>query len=95
MEMVAAMVILVPPLGPDHPRAGVDPVHWHRPVANTMGALTPPMGVLIFTSARIAKADVADVFKAALPFILSILAVLMLVTYVPSLSLFLPDLIGP
>jgi len=38
---------------------------------------------------------VADVFKAALPFILSILAVLMLVTYVPSLSLFLPDLIGP
>jgi len=60
-----------------------------------MGALTPPMGVLVFTSARIAKADVTDVFKAAIPFILSILAVLMLVTYVPSLSLFLPDLIGP
>jgi TRAP-type C4-dicarboxylate transport system permease large subunit len=53
------------------------------------------MGVLVFTSARIAKADVTDVFKAAIPFILSILAVLMLVTYVPSLSLFLPDLIGP
>ena len=55
----------------------------------------PWVGVLVFTSARVAKADAADVFRAALPFILSILAVLMLVTYVPSLSLFLPDLIGP
>jgi TRAP-type C4-dicarboxylate transport system permease large subunit len=53
------------------------------------------MGVLVFTSARVAKADAADVFRAALPFILSILAVLMLVTYIPSLSLLLPRLIGP
>lgn len=97
MEMVAAMVILVPILVPIILKAGIDPVQFGIILVMNivMGALTPPMGVLIFTSARIAKADVADVFKAALPFILSILAVLMLVTYVPSLSLFLPDLFGP
>jgi tripartite ATP-independent transporter DctM subunit len=97
MEMVAAMVILVPILVPIIVKAGIDPVQFGIILVMNivMGALTPPMGVLVFTSARIAKADVADVFKAAIPFILSILAVLMLVTYVPSLSLFLPDLIGP
>ncbi len=97
MEMVAAMVILVPILVPIILKAGIDPVHFGIILIMNivMGALTPPMGVLIFTSARIAKADAAEVFKAALPFIFSILVVLMLVTYVPPLSLLLPALIGP
>ena len=97
MEMVAAMVILVPILVPIILKAGIDPVHFGIILIMNivMGALTPPMGVLIFTSARIAKADTAEVFKEALPFILSIFVVLMLVTYVPSLSLLLPGLIGP
>jgi C4-dicarboxylate transporter DctM subunit len=60
-----------------------------------MGALTPPMGMLVFTTARIAHASVADVFKEALPFIFSILVVLLVVTYVPPISLILPSLIGP
>lgn len=97
MEMVAAMVILVPILVPTILAAGIDPVHFGIILVMNivMGALTPPMGMLVFTTSRIAKADTADVFKEALPFILSMLAVLMLVTYVPSLSLFLPGLIGP
>ena len=77
MEMVAAMVILVPILVPIILKAGIDPVHFGIILVMNivMGALTPPMGVLIFTSARIAKADVAEVFKAALPFIFSIFVV--------------------
>jgi C4-dicarboxylate transporter DctM subunit len=60
-----------------------------------LGALTPPMGMLVFTTARIARASVADVFKEAFPFIVSIIVVLLVVTYVPTLSLILPSLIGP
>jgi C4-dicarboxylate transporter DctM subunit len=97
MEMVAAMVILVPILAPIITQAGIDPVHFGIVLVMNivMGALTPPMGMLVFTTARIAHASVADVFKEALPFILSILVVLLVVTYVPPLSLLLPSLIGP
>jgi C4-dicarboxylate transporter DctM subunit len=97
MEMVAAMVILVPILVPIITRAGIDPVHFGIVLVMNivLGALTPPMGMLVFTTARIARASVADVFKEAFPFIVSIIVVLLVVTYVPTLSLILPSLIGP
>jgi len=57
--------------------------------------LTPPMGMLVFTTARIAQASVAGVFYATLPFLLSIIVVLFVVTYFPALSLTLPNWIGP
>jgi C4-dicarboxylate transporter DctM subunit len=97
MELVAAMVILVPILVPIITAAGIDPIHFGivLVINLVMGALTPPMGMLVFTTARVARASVAGVFYATVPFLLSIIAVLFLVTYVPALSLTLLKLIGP
>lgn len=97
MELVAAMVILVPILVPIITAAGIDPIHFGivLVINLVMGALTPPMGMLVFTTARVAQASVAGVFYATVPFLLSIIAVLFLVTYVPALSLTLLSWIGP
>lgn len=59
------------------------------------GALTPPLGMLVFTTARVGQASVVDVFRAVAPFVLGLVAALVLITYVPALSLTLPRLIGP
>jgi C4-dicarboxylate transporter DctM subunit len=97
MELVAAMVILVPILIPIITLAGINPIHFGivLVINLVMGALTPPMGMLIFTTSRIARASVAGVFYATLPFLLFIIVVLFLVTYIPALSLILPNWIGP
>jgi C4-dicarboxylate transporter DctM subunit len=97
MELVAAMVILVPILIPIITAGGIDPVHFGivLVINLVMGALTPPMGMLVFTTARIARANVAGVFYAALPFLLGISLVLFVVTYFPALSLTLTNWIGP
>lgn len=89
MELIAAMVILVPILVPILAAAGVDPVHFGIVLVMNLviGALTPPMGMLVFTTARVGRAKVVDVFRAVTPFTLALLAVLMLVTYVPALVL--------
>lgn len=97
MEMIAAMVILVPILVPIVVAAGVDPVQFGVVLVMNLviGALTPPMGVLVFTTARVGRADVVDVFRAIMPFVAALIAVLMLVTYVPSLAMAPVRWLGP
>jgi len=91
------MVILVPILIPIITASGIDPIHFGivLVINLVMGALTPPMGMLVFTTARIARASVAGVFYAVLPFLLGIILVLIMVTYIPALSLTLLNWIGP
>jgi C4-dicarboxylate transporter DctM subunit len=97
MEMIAAMVILVPILVPLVVAAGIDPVQFGIVLVMNLviGALTPPLGVLVFTTARVGRANVVEVFRAVLPFILALVTVLMLVTYVPSLTLAPLRWLGP
>jgi C4-dicarboxylate transporter DctM subunit len=97
MEMIAAMVILVPILVPVVIAAGVDPIQFGIVLVLNLviGALTPPLGVLVFTTARVGAADVTQVFKAILPFIAALMVVLGLVTYVPQLTLIPVQLFGP
>ncbi len=97
MEMIAAMVILVPILLPIAISVGVDPVQFGIVLILNLliGALTPPLGMLIFTTARVGEANVTRVFQAALPFLAGMLVVLGLVTYLPGLSLAAVRLIGP
>lgn len=97
MEMIAAMVILVPILVPLVIAAGVDPVQFGIVLVMNLviGALTPPMGVLVFTTARVGQANVVEVFRAIMPFLLGLLLVLMLVTYVPVLTLGPVRWLGP
>lgn len=88
MEMIAAMVILVPILVPLVVMAGYDPVTFGLVIVMNLviGALTPPLGVLVFTTARAGGADEVETFRAVLPFLLAMVAVLMLVTFVPALT---------
>jgi tripartite ATP-independent transporter DctM subunit len=97
MEMIAAMVILVPILVPIIVTAGVSPVQFGVVLVMNLviGALTPPMGVLVFTTARVGRANVVDVFRAILPFTLALLGVLAFVTYVPSITMAPVRWLGP
>ena len=96
MEFIASLVILVPILMPIAVQAGVDPVHLGviMVINLVIGALTPPLGVLVFATASIAKVNVNDVYREVMPFLWALIGVLMLVTYLPATSLWLPRLIG-
>jgi C4-dicarboxylate transporter DctM subunit len=98
MDSVAIMVITIPTLMPIIARIGVDPVQFGLILLiNLMiGGLTPPYGILLFTVSAITRVPALEIAREALPFMGAILIVLALVTYVPSIVLFLPDLVmGP
>lgn len=97
MEMIAALVILVPILVPLVVAAGVDPVHFGIIIVlnQVIGALTPPLGVLVFTAARVGGADQAATFKAVIPFTLVLIVVMMLIAYVPAFTLMPIEWFGP
>jgi C4-dicarboxylate transporter DctM subunit len=90
------LVILVPILLPIAVAAGIDPVHLGIIMVMNLvlGALTPPLGVLVFATASIAKVKINEVYKEVMPFFWALLVVLGLVTYIPSISLGLGKLIG-
>ena len=79
MEMIASLVILVPILVPLIVAAGIDPIHFGIVIVLNMviGALTPPLGVLVFTTARVGGADQAATFRAVIPFTLVLIAVML------------------
>lgn len=95
METVAALVIFVPVLLPVATRVGMDPVHFAVMVVLNLiiGLTTPPVGVCLFVAANIAKISLGTLVRAMVPFLLVLLAVLFLVSYVPSVSLTLPNLL--
>ena len=97
MEMIAALVILVPILVPLLIAAGVSPIHFGIVIVLNMviGALTPPLGVLLFTTARVGQADQTATFRAAVPFLVALVIVLMLITYIPALTLLPVEWFGP
>ena len=88
MEMIAALVILVPILVPLVVLAGFDPITFGLIIVMNLviGALPPPLGVLIFTTARAGGADQVATFRAVLPFLAAMIAVLLLVAFVPALT---------
>nr|WP_163502292.1 TRAP transporter large permease [Halomonas socia] len=95
METIAALIILFPALLGVATGVGVDPVHFAViAVLNLMiGLTTPPVGVCLFVVAGIGKLPMLTVARAIVPFLLCNLGVLLLVSYVPAVSLWLPTLI--
>ena len=89
LELPAAMLILVPLFVPLIQHAGIDPVHFGViVVANLMfGGLTPPVGVLVFIVASLAHLPAKEVFSACLPFLCALLVGLLIITYVPVVSM--------
>jgi len=95
METIAALNILVPVLTPLILTVGIDPLHFGLiMVFNLMiGLITPPFGMVLFVLNKVSGVPVEKIVKATLPFLIPLLAVLLLMTFFPSLVTFLPDLI--
>nr|WP_281283551.1 TRAP transporter large permease [Palleronia caenipelagi] len=95
MEPVAAITILTPVLLPLVVGLGVDPVHFGiMMVLNLMlGLLTPPVGMVLYVLARVADIKFESAVKATAPFLIPLGIVLLLVTFVPALSMWLPTLL--
>ena len=96
LEPTAAITILVPILLPIARQLGVDPVHFGLVmVLNLMiGLLHPPMGMVLFVLARVAKLSVERTTMAILPWLVPLLVSLVVLTYIPSISMWLPRVMG-
>jgi TRAP-type C4-dicarboxylate transport system permease large subunit len=95
IEPTSALVICVPVLLPIATQVGVDPVHFGVVVVfNLMlGLMTPPIGGVLFVLSAVTRIPVKEVFRGAAPFLIPLLAVLLLITFVPQLSMWLPTVL--
>lgn len=95
METIAALIILFIPLLTVAQSVGIDPIHFAVfAVLNLMiGLSTPPIGVCLFICANIAREPLPRVVRALIPYIITNLIVLLLVSYIPALSTWLPSFV--
>ncbi|MCX7788870.1 MAG: TRAP transporter large permease, partial [Spirochaetes bacterium] len=95
METIASITILTPVLLPVVMKLGVDPIHFGViMVLNLMiGLLTPPVGMVLFVLTRVSKISFERVTKATIPFILPLVIVLFLITYIEPLCMWLPRIL--
>jgi len=95
MEPSAILLIMAPILFPIAMQLGIDPIHLGIIMVVNMeiGMLTPPVGLNLFVTAGITGNSIGWVIKAALPWLGVLLIFLILITYIPQISLFLPEFI--
>ncbi|MCV6593392.1 MAG: TRAP transporter large permease [Silicimonas sp.] len=91
----SALLILVPPLYPVATAMGVDPVHFGMIVTLniSLGMITPPFGLDIFVASSTLDKPVMNIIKGVWPFVFVNILVLLVVTYVPEISLFIPRML--
>ena len=96
MDMAPLILILTPVLLPVTNALGIDPVHFGMIMLVNLGIglITPPVGSVLFVASAVSKQKIEQVVKAMLPFYAILFVVLLLVTYIPAISLFLPKLFG-
>jgi C4-dicarboxylate transporter, DctM subunit len=96
MDAVCSLIILVPLLLPIIQSIGVSPVHFSViMIANlAIGLITPPVGVCLYVICGVAKIRLEDLVRAAAPLLGSLIISLLVITYWPPLSLFVPKLLG-
>ena len=96
MDMAPLILILTPVLLPVTNALGIDPVHFGMIMLVNLGIglITPPVGSVLFVASAVSKQKIEQVVKAMLPFYFVLFLVLMIVTYIPAISLFLPRLFG-
>ncbi len=95
MDTTPAILILAPILFPLATKVGIDQLHFGIIMAVNLciGMCTPPYGVCLFVATSIARTNVASIVRKLIPFVLSMVAVLFLIMYVPALPMFLPRLV--
>ncbi|EDW8121001.1 TRAP transporter large permease [Salmonella enterica subsp. enterica serovar Sundsvall] len=96
MDIGPAILIFTPILLPIMDKLGVDPVHFGIIMIYNLaiGTITPPVGSGLYVGASVGKVKVEEVIKPLLPFYGAIIGVLLLITYIPEITLFLPRLLG-
>ncbi|MEC5424533.1 TRAP transporter large permease [Virgibacillus sp. C22-A2] len=95
METIAALVILFPVLLPVATQIGMDPVQFGvvMVLALVLGLMTPPVGVCLFVAAQIGKVSMGKVVRELIPFFAVGILVLLLVAFIPQVTLYLPSLL--
>ena len=95
VETASAILVLAPILTPIAVIFGIDAVHFGIIIVVNLalGMFTPPLGVNLFAACQVANITVEQIIKPLIPPLLTVIACLMLITYVPEISLFLRDLI--
>jgi C4-dicarboxylate transporter DctM subunit len=96
MSPIPAIIILTPLLVPLLPNLGINPVHFGQLmiVNAAVGSLTPPFGVDMFIACGITKIPIHEYTRKGIYLILSSLALILIVTFIPEISLFLPRILG-
>ncbi len=95
IETSAAIIVLAPILAPVAMHFGIDPVHFGlvMVVNLALGMITPPFGVNLFAACTVARISLDRIIKDLVPFVIVVLSCLMVITYVPAISLTLRDLV--
>jgi len=97
MEGLAVLIMAIPVLIPLIQYAHIDPVHFGVVFAvNIMiGTITPPVGMVMYVVCALGKVSIAQFAREVWPFIIALVIALGIITYVPELSLWLPNLVMP
>jgi C4-dicarboxylate transporter DctM subunit len=95
LEVVATLLLVLPILAPVLTLLGVDPVHFSIIFTHNMeiALVHPPVGLNLYVLSTISTAPVGEVIRGILPFLILLLIVLMIITYVPILTLWLPQVV--
>ena len=95
LEVIATLLVVMPILTPALKTLGVDPVHFSIIFTHNMeiGLVHPPVGLNLFVLSTISAAPVGEVVRGILPFLILLLTVLMIITYVPVITLWLPGVV--
>jgi C4-dicarboxylate transporter DctM subunit len=96
MEPSAIILILAPILFPIATKLGIDPIHLGiiMVVNLEIGLITPPVGLNLFVTSAVTGMSLTATIRAAMPWLIILLLFLVLITYVPSISLALPNWMG-
>ena len=94
VETISAMIILVPMLFATGAAYHFDPIHFAMVIVILLliGTITPPVGILLYLAAAMAKTPISETLKYIFPFVVAMLLVVILVAWVPQVSLFVPNL---
>ena len=96
IEPLPGVMVLVPILAPVAAKLGVDPVHFAMIVIYnlTLGMITPPVGGLLFVTSNVSRVPLAALVRELKPFLVAHAAILMILTFVPALSTWMPRAMG-
>jgi C4-dicarboxylate transporter, DctM subunit len=96
IEPLPGVMVLVPILAPVAAKLGVDPIHFAMIVIYnlTLGMITPPVGGLLFVTSNVARVPLNDLVRELKPFLAAHGVILLLVTFIPALSIWLPKVLG-